>query len=94
MPHTKSKEQIKLDHSFHFTDPHRIEEAAYYKWLNRGRDGGNPMEDWLEAELELQSNLYSEDDDVERSLISSVPSKTGTSGTIHQLAMASQQDKA
>jgi hypothetical protein len=92
MPRAKSKEQIKLDNSFRFTDPHQIEEAAYYKWLSRGRQGGDPMEDWLEAELELQSNLYSEDDDVERSLISSVPQKTGLS-TIHQLYMASQQDK-
>ena len=54
----------------------QIEEAAYYKWLNRGRQGGDSTEDWLEAELELQSNLYSEDDDVERSLASSVPKKT------------------
>ena len=64
---TKQKKAINLSQ---FTDPHRIEEAAYYKWLNRGRSGDNPMEDWLEAELELQSNLYSEDDEVERSLTS------------------------
>ena len=73
MPQTKSKEQTQLDNTFRFADPHSIEEAAYYKWLNRGRNGGDSMEDWLEAELELQSNLYSEDDDVERSLASSVP---------------------
>ncbi len=93
MPHTKSKEQTKLDQSFRFADPHSIEEAAYYKWLNRGRQGGDPTEDWLEAELELQSNLYSEDDDVERSLSSSVPKRLSKTNVIDQLTMARQQDK-
>ena len=77
MSQISSKRQTKAINSAEFTDPHCIEEAAYYKWLNRGRQGSNPTEDWLEAELELQSNLYSEDDDVERSLISSVPTEPG-----------------
>jgi hypothetical protein len=31
-----------------------IAEAAYFRWLQRG---GNPTENWLEAEAELQSHL-------------------------------------
>jgi hypothetical protein len=69
MPHTKPAELTLHDHQ------HDIEEAAYYKWLNRGRAGGDPHEDWIEAELEFQTNLYSDDDEVERSLISSVPDR-------------------
>jgi hypothetical protein len=72
----QTKEKRKRGDLAQFTDPHTIEEAAYYKWLNRGRQGGDPLEDWLEAELELQSNLYSDDDDVERSLAFSVPQIT------------------
>jgi len=67
MAHTKPAELTLQDHQ------HDIEEAAYYKWLNRGRTGGDPHEDWIEAELEFQTNLYSDDDEVERSLVSSVP---------------------
>jgi hypothetical protein len=64
MPHTKPVELTTRDHQ------QDIEEAAYYKWLNRGRAGGDPQTDWIEAELEFQTNLYSDDDEVERSLVS------------------------
>ena len=70
MTQALSPRQTQAVNSSQFTDPHCIEEAAYYKWLNRGRQGSSATEDWLEAELELQSNLYSEDDEVERSLTS------------------------
>jgi len=70
MTQTLSPRHNKAVNSSQFIDPHCIEEAAYYKWLNRGREGNNQLEDWLEAELELQSNLYSEDDEVEKSLTS------------------------
>lgn len=32
----------------------RIAEAAYYRAERRGFTGGNPVEDWLEAEQEIQ----------------------------------------
>jgi hypothetical protein len=67
MAHSKAAELTPFNHQ------QDIEKAAYYKWLNRGRAGGSPQEDWIEAELEFQTNLYSQDDDVERSLDSSVP---------------------
>lgn len=37
----------------------KVEEAAYYSWLNRGRyaQPGNELEDWLLAEKELQNSL-------------------------------------
>jgi len=33
----------------------KIAEAAYYRALQRGFQGGNPIDDWLEAERELTS---------------------------------------
>jgi hypothetical protein len=99
MPHTKPVELTTHDHQ------QDIEEAAYYKWLNRGRAGGDPQTDWIEAELEFQTNLYSDDDEVERSLASSVPKPamnqqtvkkavvpTPLTTTSDQTAMATQQD--
>ena len=32
-----------------------IEEAAYYRALARGFEGGDPFEDWLSAELEIDA---------------------------------------
>ena len=32
-----------------------IQEAAYYRALERGFEGGNPVEDWLNAELEIDA---------------------------------------
>ena len=32
---------------------HMISDAAYYRALGRGFDGGDPMEDWLMAESEI-----------------------------------------
>lgn len=34
-----------------------IEEAAYYVANRRGFIGGNPLEDWLEAEAEIDKQL-------------------------------------
>jgi len=42
-------------------NPYNLEEAAYYKWLNRGSRGGDAVKDWLEAELELQAELLHEE---------------------------------
>lgn len=38
---------------------HMIEEAAYYRALKRGFDGGDPVEDWLAAEREINRLLPS-----------------------------------
>jgi hypothetical protein len=40
----------------------RIEEAAYYSFLNRGRYAqlGNEMNDWIEAEREVIGNALAE----------------------------------
>jgi hypothetical protein len=37
----------------------KIEEAAYYSWLNRGRyaQAGDELNDWIEAEKEVQNKL-------------------------------------
>lgn len=37
----------------------KIEEAAYYTWLDRGRyaQPGNELDDWFEAEKELRDSL-------------------------------------
>lgn len=32
--------------------------AAYYRAERRGFDGGDPMQDWLEAEAEIDSAVY------------------------------------
>jgi Protein of unknown function (DUF2934) len=42
----------------HFSPEQRrrlIEEAAYYRALERGFEGGDPVEDWLSAELEIDA---------------------------------------
>lgn len=36
-----------------------IAEAAYYRALKRGFEGGNAMEDWLAAEAEVDRQLLS-----------------------------------
>jgi hypothetical protein len=33
---------------------HMIEEAAYYRAERRGFHGGDPLQDWLEAEAEIE----------------------------------------
>lgn len=35
-----------------------ISEAAYYHALGRGFDGGDPVEDWLMAEAEIEGMLH------------------------------------
>jgi hypothetical protein len=38
--------------------PHeKIAMRAYEKWLKRGRPLGTEMQDWLEAEMELKSEM-------------------------------------
>jgi hypothetical protein len=36
-------------------DPGKIARLAYSYWEARGRNGGNPEEDWLRAEQQLRS---------------------------------------
>jgi hypothetical protein len=36
---------------------HMIAEAAYYRALQRGFDGGNPEDDWMRAEQEIDGAL-------------------------------------
>ena len=35
--------------------PDEIAEAAYHRYLNRGKQDGSDFDDWLEAERELRS---------------------------------------
>jgi hypothetical protein len=35
----------------------RIELLAYSYWVQRGRQGGSPEEDWLRAEREIDSGI-------------------------------------
>ena len=37
---------------------HMIEEAAYYRAQSRGFQGGDPLDDWLVAEAEINSRLH------------------------------------
>ena len=37
---------------------HMISTAAYYRAERRGFDGGDEVEDWLEAEAEIDAKLY------------------------------------
>lgn len=39
---------------------HMIEEAAYYRALQRQLEGGDPVADWLEAEREINERLARE----------------------------------
>lgn len=39
-----------------------ISDAAYYRALARGFDGGDPVEDWLMAEAEIDSLPYDRED--------------------------------
>ena len=41
-------------------DPYNIKEAAYYKWVRRGRQPGGALQDWLEAESEMKAEVYRE----------------------------------
>lgn len=35
-----------------------IEIAAYYRWLGRGGNRGDEVDDWLEAEEEVMQNVF------------------------------------
>jgi hypothetical protein len=37
--------------------PEKIAQRAYEKWIKRGRPQGTEMQDWLEAENELKSEM-------------------------------------
>ena len=37
-----------------------VSEAAYYRAMSRDFEGGDPVEDWLEAERELTTKLSAE----------------------------------
>jgi|GEM_PF-1712463 hypothetical protein len=64
---TTPRQQTALN-STAIIDPHRIEEAAYYKWHNRGRQEGSAIDDWLEAERHLQGHIFGYTEPVERNL--------------------------
>ena len=38
-----------------------LEEAAYYRWQNRGGEHGRHVDDWLDAEEELAQNVFERD---------------------------------
>lgn len=38
-----------------------IEERAYYHWLARNGEHGKDLDDWLDAEQELQENIFDHD---------------------------------
>ena len=35
----------------------KVAQRAYEKWIKRGRPMGTEMQDWLEAEMELKSEM-------------------------------------
>lgn len=55
------KTKQKLKNLSSLANPYNLEEAAYYKWLNRGGQNGDALKDWLEAESELKAELRSEE---------------------------------
>jgi hypothetical protein len=38
-------------------DPKAIAEAAYYRWISRGRPQGSDKADWVAAEQELRAKM-------------------------------------
>lgn len=44
-----------------------ISDAAYYRALGRGFDGGDPVEDWLMAEAEIESMPHNREEPDNRS---------------------------
>ncbi len=38
-----------------------VEEAAYYRWLNRGSGHGRDFNDWLDAEEDIAENIFDRD---------------------------------
>ena len=38
-----------------------VEEAAYYRWLDRGGGHGGHVEDWLESEQIVAQNVFDRD---------------------------------
>jgi len=55
-----SKKIVKSDPSLAASETtKKIEEAAYYCWLNRGRyaQEGNELHDWAQGEKEIQESF-------------------------------------
>jgi hypothetical protein len=38
-----------------------VEEAAYFRWLDRNQEHGKDLDDWLDAEQELMENIFERD---------------------------------
>ena len=64
---SKGKSKLHLHHGGDGAEParvgeeqrrHMIAEAAYYRAEHRGFDGGDPLQDWLVAESEIDSMLH------------------------------------
>jgi hypothetical protein len=49
-PSAPSSHQVKVPHE-------KISMRAYEKWCQRGRSPGTHLQDWLEAERELQAEM-------------------------------------
>ena len=49
-PSTATSHSVKVPHE-------KISMRAYEKWCQRGRPHGTHLQDWLEAERELQAEL-------------------------------------
>lgn len=59
---------------------HMISEAAYYLAERRGFADGDPVEDWLEAEAQIDSMLTS-DEDVDDSMLMAGIDRSGAIST-------------
>jgi len=53
----KSRPSSKNDENNTLVDRHQmIQEAAYYRAESRNFIGGDPVEDWIAAEIEVENN--------------------------------------
>lgn len=66
IPDLESREAVEADGKSESSadypiDPERrhrmIEEAAYYRFVERGAAGGDPVDDWLQAESRINRTL-------------------------------------
>ena len=68
--HKKSHEQSAGSTSNADDRFQMISEAAYYRALGRGFDGGDPVEDWLEAESDIDRGAYQREESGVQSICS------------------------
>ena len=53
-PNTSGNAQIEWDEELHAL----IEERAYFKYQARGYEPGHEIQDWVDAEAEIEAELY------------------------------------